>query len=207
MENHLEEILKSALYRTECPDTMILVDYDMGLLDHEENQQIQQHLTICPHCQAELTRITTFAPSEVIQADPSWQDLVGAKWRKLKETGQLIIQVIDETLTLPSLTPAIAVKGDEPQNQNTLRQIVLTPEDTDDLDVEVLIELTPNIQNTCTLTVRVQDPEQWPDLAGTQVVAEAEDWQRSELTDDNGEAVLRELPQAYLGSLTISIQP
>lgn len=207
MDNHLEKILKSALYRTDCPDTMVLVDYDMGWLDQEESQPVQQHLTTCPHCQAELKRITAFALSEVTQADPSWQNLVGAKWRKLKETGQLIIQVIDEALTPPSLTPAIAVKGDEPQNHTALRQIVLTPEDTEDLDVEVLIELTPNMQNTCTLTVRVQDPEQWPDLAGTQVVAQAEDWQRSELTDDNGEAILRELPQAYLGSLTISIQP
>ena len=54
----LGNILKSALYRSQCPDTMTRVNWDMGFVDDE--QTIQVHVAQCTHCQAELVRLAEF---------------------------------------------------------------------------------------------------------------------------------------------------
>ncbi len=57
----IEQSLKSALFRLDCPDNLELGEFAMGLLDSSSLAlQIENHITKCPHCMADLAQIRNF---------------------------------------------------------------------------------------------------------------------------------------------------
>lgn len=58
----LQARLRRCLYRLYCPTSDLLVDYYQGLLDPYQRASLTQHLSLCPHCAAELSLIERAFP-------------------------------------------------------------------------------------------------------------------------------------------------
>ena len=57
----IENKLKSTLYRLDCPSELELGEYDMGLLDDSlRGDEIAVHMSLCPHCVADLAQIQQY---------------------------------------------------------------------------------------------------------------------------------------------------
>lgn len=104
----LQNILTVRLYRVDCPDSVELGEYHMGLLDRARSRVVQQHVRECPHCTRELEQISQFLAAEQPKPAESPLDRV----RIL--VGRLISQ-LDEATRPPGLAPALAVRGGEKQ--------------------------------------------------------------------------------------------
>lgn len=58
----LQARLLRNLYRLHCPSSDILVDYCQGLLDPFQRAAVVHHISLCPHCAAEVALLTRAAP-------------------------------------------------------------------------------------------------------------------------------------------------
>lgn len=109
-----ERRLTVTLYRRDCPPALTLSEYQVGLLSTAESRTIARHLRQCPHCLAELQRLTTYldevAPS--LDIEPTL---------RLRERARILVARLVENL--PSVdgigglftgaAPALAgVRGD-----------------------------------------------------------------------------------------------
>jgi hypothetical protein len=56
----VERVLHAALYRRSCPDSMILGEYALDLLDPEARTTVAQHLVLCASCLRESRWFTSF---------------------------------------------------------------------------------------------------------------------------------------------------
>jgi hypothetical protein len=55
-----ERVLHAALYRRSCPDSIILGEYALDLLDPESRTTVAQHLVLCTGCLRESRSYTSF---------------------------------------------------------------------------------------------------------------------------------------------------
>ena len=53
----VHQVLLSALYRKECPESMALSAYAANMLPRDEQVPIQLHLHVCPLCAAEVDEV------------------------------------------------------------------------------------------------------------------------------------------------------
>jgi hypothetical protein len=211
----LEAALKAALYRQDCPYTMDLVEYQMGSLADPERERLQAHLTRCPHCKEELHRMAKSlyadmpVPKSAQDRDPGWIEELGFVWRRVRETVELIVRPLVETLTPPPpLLAPIPAKGRvEAEPADVVRRIILGPDQADDLDLEATIRRSSDDPRLCTLTVQVAVPSRWPDMAGTQVRATAGDWGAKGVTDEEGKVTLAGLPVNLVNGLVVEVNP
>lgn len=60
----IEQFLLKRLYRYDCPSSLVLGDYQLGLLDSPANEQVARHLESCVHCAHELTTLGVFLQQE-----------------------------------------------------------------------------------------------------------------------------------------------
>lgn len=104
----LQNILTESLYRVDCPDSIELGEYHIGLLDRTRRRVVRQHVQECPHCTKELEQISQFLAAE--QPKPAESPLDRVKIL----VGRLISQ-LDEATRPPGLAPALAVRGGEKQ--------------------------------------------------------------------------------------------
>lgn len=57
----IEQTLKSALFRLDCPSNLNLGEYVLGVLDSSQlSLQIEEHTTKCPHCIADMAQIQRY---------------------------------------------------------------------------------------------------------------------------------------------------
>ena len=54
---HLQQRLRSRLYRVFCPSSQRLVEYRHGALGYEQRETIANHVASCPHCTRELALV------------------------------------------------------------------------------------------------------------------------------------------------------
>lgn len=52
--------LARALHRSTCPEPQTLGEFQFGLLPESETESVAAHLSICPHCTAELQQLTEY---------------------------------------------------------------------------------------------------------------------------------------------------
>ncbi len=205
-ESRLERMLRVALFRRSCPDTMVLSDYQLGFLSPTERARVHAHVARCPHCQAELARLGTFLADR--PAVSSWISDLGFEWRRLMRAGgeasQIVIRLVKDTLMpLPQLLP---VRGeDNGADFGVQRQIALHPEQTGGLDVQVEVRRSLEFEEACQVIAQVQSPERWPDLAGATVKVQAGAWSREAQTDEHGRVVVEGVPSALLDVMTIKV--
>ncbi|MFC1465798.1 MAG: zf-HC2 domain-containing protein [Candidatus Brachytrichaceae bacterium NZ_4S206] len=205
-EGRLERLVRVSLFRRSCPDTMTLSDYQLGLLSAVEHAHVRAHVARCPRCQAELARLDAFLADR--PPITGWVSDVGFEWRRLVraggQAGQIVIRLVKDTLMpLPRLLP---VRGEEQvADFNIYRQIVLHPEQTGGLDVQAEVWRSVTHESAWRVSVQVQSPARWPELAGTSVRVYAGDWSRDVVTDEHGRAVVEGVPDALLDMLTIKV--
>ncbi len=60
----LEHVLSSKLYRQDCPPSQVLGEYQLGLLSKEMTAAVQNHLSICRFCAAEVTMLADFLAND-----------------------------------------------------------------------------------------------------------------------------------------------
>jgi anti-sigma factor RsiW len=212
---NLEAWLGVAMYRQSCPEPMLLGEYQLGLLDGAEKIHIQAHLARCPHCQAELAELIDFLAEGVLPAvsslesqSPNWVQELGFEWQRIRETGRIMIRLLGEALTPGVIQPApIALRGHQAEPGNVLRRLILSPDQTEDLDLEVTVTQQTDHPQQGVLTIRAQVPSRWPDLAGVPVRASAGDWQAEGLTDEAGEVFFEGVPTDSINGLMIEVNP
>lgn len=205
----LDEALKAAMARQACPDTMTLADFQAGWLAQPERATVEAHLTRCDDCQTELTRLGQFMTADATGVEPSstakWQAGPGFAWQ-LREAGRTIVRFIDEALSPQPQFAAIASKGQLGGDDPTiLRQIILTPDDVDDLDLHVIVRQAVDDDQTCLVQIRAEIPSRWPDLDGTWVLAKAGHWQAKGQTDEDGHLSFGGLPLALVDQLVVEV--
>ena len=160
-----------------------------------------------------LPDFPTFA-EQFGQNNPTWIEALGFQWRRIQESGQVVIQRLHQALGPSQATSMgrpytpIAVKGHTSGSNESdiLHRIKLEPEETGEMDIEAIIRREQNDAQRCTLTVRALIPSQW-EWSGTVVKARAGDWQAEGATNDEGEVVLEGMPESELEGLLIEVNP
>lgn len=225
-EETLGPVLQAALYRQDCPETMKLGEYQLGLLAEAEATQIKVHLNRCPHCQAELARLAEFltedvpvSPAVSVAEGSPWIPGAGFVWRQVRESGQVIIRVLEEALNTavfnfqhglqsPVGQPALGrLRGK--RSLQTLFQLALQ-EGIEDLEVTVTVAVKRGDPNHCTVTVQASIPSRggWPNLAGTEVILKQDELIiETQTTNAYGRAVFEGITTEQLAQLTFEIVP
>lgn len=137
---------------------------------------------------------------------PDWHKAVGCLWRKVKETGEIIIQVI----SVPAQPATIPVRGHSSATENLgafLRHFVIDPDETNDLSLEGTVRQRLDDPLLCKVLIQANIPSRWLDPAGIRVVATAGDWNAEGETDENGRIVFDNLPVNWLESLEVKKPP
>jgi hypothetical protein len=60
----MDHKLIQKLYRWDCPDSQILGEYQLNLLDREQSTEIQDHLKRCALCATEIATLTNFLAND-----------------------------------------------------------------------------------------------------------------------------------------------
>lgn len=185
-----------------------------------EYATMMMHIIFCPHCTAEyaiLKELNTMTGSEMAHFPRPDLSFLAPAWKpvhdwlyQLRQEGNRIVQVIlrlSENMSPPVALTPLAVKGNmhTASQREIVRQVNLTPVDTEDLDIEAVIWKQRDDPMHYALTVRVQIPSRWPDLQGTEVSATAAEWHADGTTDSEGMVQFEGLPAALLNHLHITI--
>lgn len=209
----LNSVLRAALFRRSCPDTMTLNDYQLGLLSRSEHARVSAHVERCPHCQAELERLMAFVGEPERQTVRNWIAGVGFEWQRLiqagKKTGKVVIRLVKDAIAPPPVPVILPVRGRgaDANDANVHRRIALGPDQTGGLDVQAVVKRSSADQAAWSVALVAQVPSRWPNLAGTLVRVRAGDWQRQATTDADGRVVVDGIPDQLLDLLTIEVNP
>lgn len=65
----LEYALTSKLYRHDCPPSLVLGEYQLEMLSKEMNMAVENHLSICPLCVAEVAMLNRFLVNDDVLAE------------------------------------------------------------------------------------------------------------------------------------------
>lgn len=95
----LEEQFQTVLYRANCPETDVLLQAHMEMLPTAERRQVQEHITQCSDCQAEVRR---FLPKSIT---PSWRG-------RLRQAGRTFLEAIEVPA---AMRPALVMRGVSPE--------------------------------------------------------------------------------------------
>src|SRR5437868_7343036 len=61
----VDRVLRSRLYRVDCPSTQVLGELALELLPPDDIITVRAHLALCPHCAGELATL-----SKALREDP-----------------------------------------------------------------------------------------------------------------------------------------
>lgn len=64
----MQNRLKAKLHRVDCPETLQLGEYKLGLLNRKRVNIIEEHVADCPHCQRELDQLQAYLQEDTPQA-------------------------------------------------------------------------------------------------------------------------------------------
>jgi anti-sigma factor RsiW len=66
----IELALTSKLYRFDCPPSQVLGEYQLGMLSKELTAAVNNHLSLCAHCSAEVATLVEFLENEQALTEP-----------------------------------------------------------------------------------------------------------------------------------------
>lgn len=96
--------LLAKFYRQQCPDSLELGEYHLGMLSKKKSRAVIKHLEECPHCRQELAEMQNFLVEDIRTIEAGMAD-------KIKV---FIAQLVSEVQTgLGGQTPAYALRGEE----------------------------------------------------------------------------------------------
>jgi len=113
-------LLAATLYRAHCPPTETLLDYQLDRLATAQQRTVQKHLTLCPHCAAEVDdlALTDAALTDArrdVQADATAQLAHLLERLRTLFPGRPLLHALDQ---LPT-APALALRGQQADSNAT----------------------------------------------------------------------------------------
>lgn len=103
----LEQTLKSALFRWDCPESQQLGAYHLHLLDTAAEETIAVHLEHCIHCRAELAAMEAFLLEGDMPPVPVEKSIPRRQLPRFPSLGDIVARLIPRTMQ-----PALAMRGD-----------------------------------------------------------------------------------------------
>lgn len=99
-----QQALMKMLYRADCPPSLELGEYQLGLLDKIRHSAVAKHVNDCPHCAVELAQLQGFVTriNPQIATEPNLVDRIGSG-----------VRVLVAELLGVTQRPAIALRGSE----------------------------------------------------------------------------------------------
>jgi anti-sigma factor RsiW len=86
--------MKALLFRADCPDSLQLGEYELGLIASAQAATLAHHLETCPHCQAELTTLRDFQKREAIRPEAA---PAPGPWTAFPSLRELVARLIPRT--------------------------------------------------------------------------------------------------------------
>ncbi len=223
-ESALDAALRAALYRRDCPTTMELGDYQMDLLAEDERARIQRHVSRCPHCQAELSRLTNLVsdardapapgtlPEPAPAPDPGWRQVAlesGRAWLD-QQTGRWrqVWVSLSSLGSHPAGTPALAgLMGADVGTPRSLPGAVYISgaEANIEIKIRAVPEPTPADLNLCRLEVDVSLKDRFGDFSGVQVTLFRDRFADTQVTNGQGEVSFSGLPSDQLANMSLVV--
>lgn len=106
-----QQALAASLFRVDCPSSLDLGEYQMGLLPPEWSIAIARHASLCPHCTQEIEALVAFMAQPEPLAQPTPLQSANTRLRVL--VAQLVSGARN-AVAPPSLAPAFAgLRGDD----------------------------------------------------------------------------------------------
>lgn len=103
---HQQQGFKALLFRSTCPSSEEIRDYQMGFLDRVRDNFVALHIRSCPHCARELSQLNAYLDDPLLQS--------------VKEPSKLLgrLQTLIGELVRPSAQPALSgIRGGDEQLQ------------------------------------------------------------------------------------------
>jgi hypothetical protein len=219
-ENSMDTALRTLLYRQDCPDTMVLGDYALGLLAAEAQAQTLQHLEMCPHCRAELARFADSVAQDpllvglemtapvVVKPDPTWVERaleVGRAWLE-QESGrwrQVAVALVNLGQTTGSAPALSGLMGKPAAAASTgPRRLTIAPPEA---GFELEINVSPDGDEACRVVVSLTLLDRFGDFSGAQVTLQWGSDVQIKQTDILGEATFRGLPCDQLDHMNLTM--
>lgn len=136
--------LLKMLYRADCPPSVELGEFQLGLLARARAVWIGQHVAECPHCNRELAELTAFM-AQVASQLPA--EVTEAEQAGLVERAAERIKVLVAQLFTPTPGEAAwAVRGDETADAAAMQIFNVG-------DIQVSIETQADSQQTTSRSV------------------------------------------------------
>ena len=208
-ENSMDTTLRALLYRQDCPDTMTLGDYALGLLSAEAAGQTLHHVEHCPHCRAELARFANSVAQDplligaetarpmVAAPDPTWLEQafeVGRAWLE-QESGywRQVAVALSNLGQASGSAPALSGLMGEPTEAAPTgqRRLMIAPAEA---GFELEISVSPDGNDLCQVVVSLTLLDRFGDFSGAQVTLQWGSEVQVAQTDPLGEATFRGLP-------------
>lgn len=98
-----EMVLRQNLFRADCPSTLLLGEWQLGMVPTQQAQPLQSHITHCPHCAAELAQIQS-AMNAPVSSTPTREPLLRRLIMKLES-------LLDDVAGTTAATP-VALRGE-----------------------------------------------------------------------------------------------
>jgi hypothetical protein len=215
-ETALDAMLRRALYRSDCPTTMELADYQMGLLTDARRANIQSHVHRCRHCEAELSRLENFlaeAPASAHEPEPSSLEMTfryGRAWldsqtRHLRQIWLSLSSIgggLEQAPALAGIMGADKVIEPRPAAIHVAR-----PDAGFEIKVTVKPEPQTGDEERCQLDVDVALEERFGDFSGVRVVLLHDGQADSQVTNPQGEVSFSGLPCGQLAMMSLVVIP
>lgn len=177
------------------------------------------HLRACPACaalHAELSGLLAFAQREAGVEPPAYPEPQPAPGRAglpgvlLDRLGRLVIAFSEQLLGAFQPAPSLAEGPVRSEPEAEQRRELVVDQSAEDRLVTISAEPKRGASDRWVITVRVEIPSTggWPNLAGSQVLAQVNGVTlAAQLTDPLGNAVFDDIPADSLTSLALVITP
>jgi hypothetical protein len=224
-EDRLNSALRAILYRQDCPDKMVLGDYELGLLSEAEQTEVQRHLDQCPHCQTELARFAqSLADDPLLMArevaptipspsspDPTWVESLfefGRAWLE-QETGrwrQISLALVDLGSQAGTSTALSGLMSGTIASAPAQDSLTLTPLEANfELTLLVLPDPLGGSDDLAQIKVVLTLLDRFGDFSGARVTLQWADQVRSQETNVLGEVIFANLPREQLDRMELTI--
>jgi hypothetical protein len=70
-----EASLRAHLFRADCPESLALGEWHLGLVSQQEARQIEAHLNVCPWCKQEIEELVAMLAAPPVKMDASFVGL------------------------------------------------------------------------------------------------------------------------------------
>ncbi|WP_220194989.1 hypothetical protein [Ktedonospora formicarum] len=140
----LEQVLTSKLYRWDCPSNQELGEYKLGLLNAEEEAQVQTHLGTCVLCAAEFQALSTFLEQDDLLIKPVAVPAMMANSHVVKERGAQLVDRLLEPVRVGIRRVAAILVPPQPSFYGVRGAAALWPKRYTAEDVSISLQLETN---------------------------------------------------------------